>query len=142
MIFPVSITSYFHGFCVKSTSLFKLPMRACTFSLCKSNISKFRVIVPKEWLYDYMGHFIMLLRFLKLPHYPHTLPNKQMVICYNRMVELLGANKAGLTSYLVPVIGTTLAITLLGEQFRTYHLAGIALILVGVLLGTRSPREA
>lgn len=63
-------------------------------------------------------------------------------ICYNRMVELLGANKAGLTSYLVPVIGTTLAITLLGEQFRTYHLAGIALILVGVLLGTRSPREA
>jgi drug/metabolite transporter (DMT)-like permease len=59
-------------------------------------------------------------------------------LCYNRMVEVLGAGKAGLTSYLVPVIGTALAIGFLGEQFRAFHVAGIALILAGVLLATRS----
>ncbi len=63
-------------------------------------------------------------------------------LCYNRMVEVLGAGKAGLTSYLVPVIGTILAITYLGEQFRNFHIAGIGLILAGVLLATRSRKEA
>ncbi len=63
-------------------------------------------------------------------------------LCYNRMVEVLGAGKTGLTSYLVPVIGTGLAITFLGEQFRSFHVLGIGLILTGVLLATRSRREA
>ena len=48
-------------------------------------------------------------------------------------VEVLGANRAGLTSYIVPVIGTSLAIFFLGEQLTGYHLAGIGLILVGVV---------
>lgn len=57
---------------------------------------------------------------------------------YNRAVELLGANKAGLTSYLLPVFGVTLAITLLGETVRPFHLVGIALLLSGVYLATRT----
>lgn len=59
-------------------------------------------------------------------------------LCYNRVVDLLGAGKAGLTSYLVPIIGTMLAIGFLGEQFRAFHVVGIALIIAGVLLATRS----
>jgi drug/metabolite transporter (DMT)-like permease len=59
-------------------------------------------------------------------------------LAFNRMVELLGANRAGLTSYIVPVIGTTLAIVFLGEQLHGYHLAGIGLILVGVVFANGS----
>jgi drug/metabolite transporter (DMT)-like permease len=62
-------------------------------------------------------------------------------MCFNRMVEVLGANRAGLTSYLVPIIGTGLAIGFLHEQFQAFHVAGIALILIGVVFATRSRRS-
>ena len=55
-------------------------------------------------------------------------------LAFNRMVEVMGANRAGLTSYLVPIIGTSLAIFFLGEQFHPFHVAGISLILIGVAL--------
>jgi len=61
-------------------------------------------------------------------------------LCFNRMVEVLGANRAGLTSYLLPIIGTALAIFFLGEQFHAFHVAGIGLILIGVVLATRNRR--
>ncbi len=54
-------------------------------------------------------------------------------LAFNRMVEVLGANRAGLTSYIVPIIGTSLAIFFLGEEFHPYHVAGISLILIGVV---------
>ncbi len=49
-------------------------------------------------------------------------------LAFNRTVELVGANTAGLTVHLVPVFGTILAVLLLGEQVHTYHGVGIALI--------------
>ncbi|MDE0539368.1 MAG: DMT family transporter [Rhodospirillales bacterium] len=59
-------------------------------------------------------------------------------MAYNRAVEILGPNVAGLTSYLLPVFGVTLAILLLGESFRLFHAVGIALLLTGVYLATRA----
>lgn len=56
---------------------------------------------------------------------------------YNRCVELLGANTAGLAVYLVPVFGTILAILLLGEHPQVYHFVGIGLIAAGIVLATR-----
>jgi len=61
-------------------------------------------------------------------------------LCFNRMVEVLGANRAGLTSYLVPIVGTALAIFFLDEQFQAFHAAGIGLILIGVVFATRTRR--
>ena len=61
-------------------------------------------------------------------------------MCFNRTVEVLGANRAGLTSYLVPIAGTALAIFFLGEQFHAFHVAGVVLILIGVLFATRTRR--
>jgi drug/metabolite transporter (DMT)-like permease len=58
---------------------------------------------------------------------------------FNRTVELLGANTAGLSVYLVPLFGTVLAIALLGEQPHFYHLIGIGLIATGILLATHRP---
>ncbi|MGE0023852.1 MAG: DMT family transporter [Hyphomicrobium sp.] len=58
-------------------------------------------------------------------------------LAYNRTVELLGANTAGLVVHLVPVFGTILAVLLLGEELHPYNLAGIALIAFGLWLATR-----
>lgn len=58
-------------------------------------------------------------------------------LAFNRTVELLGANTAGLTVHLVPVFGTILAVLLLGEQLHAYNIVGIALIGCGLWLATR-----
>jgi drug/metabolite transporter (DMT)-like permease len=60
-------------------------------------------------------------------------------LAFNRTVELLGANTAGLSVHLVPVFGAILAIAVLGEQPHLYHLLGIGLIATGILLATRRP---
>jgi len=57
-------------------------------------------------------------------------------LCYNRGVELIGANRAGHFFHLQPVFGTLLAILFLGESFQPFHAAGIALIIAGILLAT------
>ncbi|MDP6174118.1 MAG: DMT family transporter, partial [Rhodospirillales bacterium] len=58
---------------------------------------------------------------------------------FNRAVMLLGANRVGMMAYLSPVIGSAGAILLLGEQFHAYHGVGIAVILLGVYLGSKKP---
>jgi drug/metabolite transporter (DMT)-like permease len=61
-------------------------------------------------------------------------------ICWNRGVEVVGANTAGFTLHLLPAFGTVLAMAFLGEAFHVFHAAGIAIILVGVVLATRAGR--
>lgn len=60
-------------------------------------------------------------------------------IAFNRIVQLVGANTAGLAVHLVPVFGIVLAVILLNERLYPYHGAGIALIALGVWLATRRP---
>jgi drug/metabolite transporter (DMT)-like permease len=55
---------------------------------------------------------------------------------WNRGLELVGPNRAGVTNHLLPAFAATLAVLLLGEQVRLYHLIGIATILAGVTLAT------
>ena len=62
-------------------------------------------------------------------------------LAYNRTVELLGANKAGLTSYLLPIFGSLFAVILLGESIRLYHVVAFALIIGGVSLAARTKRR-
>lgn len=69
--------------------------------------------------------------------YVAVFPSILAYLCYNRGVELAGANRAGLFIHLMPVFGTIMAILFLGESFRWFHSLGILLILGGILLATR-----
>lgn len=62
-------------------------------------------------------------------------------ICWNRGVAAVGPNVAGFTIHLLPAFGSLLAILLLGEAFRWYHLVGFATILAGVFIATSAPRR-
>lgn len=64
--------------------------------------------------------------------YVAIFPSLISYLCFNRGVELLGAARAGITLYLVPLIVSLMAVLLLGEPFRLYHAIGMALILGGV----------
>jgi drug/metabolite transporter (DMT)-like permease len=65
-------------------------------------------------------------------------------ICWNKGVAVVGANTASVSMHLLPAFGTILAILLLGETFQLFHAAGIATILIGVVVATRAvpPRPA
>ncbi len=58
-------------------------------------------------------------------------------ILWNRGVETVGANVAGLFVHLMPVFGVLLAWAFLGERVAPYHIAGIALILAGIWATSR-----
>lgn len=73
--------------------------------------------------------------------YVAIFPSILSYLCFNRGVELAGANRAGLFIHLVPMFGSLLAILLLGETFRWYHGVGISLILAGIMLATRPGRQ-
>jgi len=63
-------------------------------------------------------------------------PSILAYLFWNRGVEQVGANRAGLFLYLIPVFGIVLAITLLGERLHLFHLVGAALIFAGIYIST------
>lgn len=70
--------------------------------------------------------------------YVAIFPSIVSYFCFNRGVELVGANRAGLFMYLMPVFGSLMAIVFLGESFHWFHGAGLLLIVPGILLATDS----
>lgn len=69
--------------------------------------------------------------------YVMVFPSIVSYLCYNRGVELVGANRAGLFIHLMPVFGSLMAVFFLGERFCWYHVMGILLIGAGIYLATR-----
>ncbi len=69
--------------------------------------------------------------------YVIVFPSIVSYLCFNRGVELIGANRAGLFIHLMPVFGSLMAVFFLGESFCWYHGVGILLIGAGIYLATR-----
>ena len=69
--------------------------------------------------------------------YVIVFPSTLAYLCYNRGVELIGANRSAPFYHLIPVFGSVLAIGFLGEEPRLFHLVGYALVLLGVFVAAR-----
>ena len=57
-------------------------------------------------------------------------------------IKVLGPSLAGVFMYLLPPYGVALAVVFLGEAFRAYHAAGLALVFAGIVLATWAGRPA
>lgn len=69
--------------------------------------------------------------------YVSVFPSIVSYLCFNRGVELVGANRAGMFIHLIPVFGSIMAIIFLGESLQWFHFAGILLIASGIYMATR-----
>jgi drug/metabolite transporter (DMT)-like permease len=69
-------------------------------------------------------------------------PSVLAYICFNRGVELIGANRAGPFFHLIPVFGSVIAILFLGERPQLYHAVGYALIILGIFIAQKGARKA
>lgn len=65
-------------------------------------------------------------------------PSTIAYLCFNRGVQLIGANRAAPFFHLVPVFGSVMAIVFLGEQPQAFHFIGFALVLTGVFVASRT----
>ncbi len=71
--------------------------------------------------------------------YVAVFPSTLAYLCFNRGVQLIGANRAAPFFHLIPVFGSAMAIFFLGEQPHMFHLFGYALVLSGVYVASRKP---
>jgi drug/metabolite transporter (DMT)-like permease len=71
--------------------------------------------------------------------YVAVFPSTPAYLCFNRGVQLIGANRAAPFFHLIPVFGSAMAIFFLGEQPHWFHLFGYALVLTGVYVASRKP---
>jgi drug/metabolite transporter (DMT)-like permease len=79
-----------------------------------------------------------LLSLLYVALFPSTLA----YLCYNRGVQLIGANRAAPFFHMVPLFGSVMAMVFLGERPRLFHLIGFALVLTGVFVASRRASAA
>jgi drug/metabolite transporter (DMT)-like permease len=71
--------------------------------------------------------------------YVAVFPSTLAYLCFNRGVQLIGANRAAPFFHVVPVFGAVMSIVFLGEHPQPFHFIGFALVLTGVFVASRKP---
>ena len=64
-------------------------------------------------------------------------PSALAYLFFNRGIALIGPNRAAPFLHMMPVFGSAMAIVFLGERLQLFHLAGYALVLMGVFVASR-----
>ena len=74
--------------------------------------------------------------------YVAVFPSTLAYLCFNRGVQLIGANRAAPFFHMVPVFGAVMAIAFLGERPQAFHVIGFVLVLTGVFVASRKQANA
>ena len=69
--------------------------------------------------------------------YVVVFPSALAYLFFNRGIALIGPNRAAPFFHLMPVFGSAMAILLLGEKPRLFHLIGYLLVLAGIVIASR-----
>src|SRR5438105_5984020 len=93
------------------------------------------------WIWELFSRPVMQLNTANLLSlfYVAVFPSTLAYLCFNRGVQLIGANRAAPFFHVVPVFGSAMAIVFLGEHPQAFHIIGFALVLAGVFVASRQP---
>ena len=96
------------------------------------------------WIWELLSRPVMQLDTTNLLSlfYVAVFPSTLAYLCFNRGVQLIGANRAAPFFHVVPVFGSVMAIVFLGERPQLFHIIGFALVLTGVFVASRKPSNA
>ena len=78
------------------------------------------------------GPFILTLIYVVI------FPGLLAFIFWIKGISIIGANRAGIFLYLMPVFGSIFAIIIFDEKFMFYHLYGSIFIIMGIILSNRN----
>jgi drug/metabolite transporter (DMT)-like permease len=93
------------------------------------------------WIWELWSRPVMALDAANLLtlFYVAIFPSTLAYLCFNRGVQLIGANRAAPFFHVVPVFGAAMAIAFLGERLQPFHVIGFGLVLIGVYVAARKP---
>jgi drug/metabolite transporter (DMT)-like permease len=93
------------------------------------------------WIWELFSRPVMRLDTANLLSlfYVAVFPSTLAYLCFNRGVQVIGANRAAPFFHVVPVFGSAMAIVFLGERPQLFHIIGFALVLIGVFVASRKP---
>ena len=96
------------------------------------------------WIWELLSRPVMQLDTTNLLSlfYVAVFPSTVAYLCFNRGVQLIGANRAAPFFHVVPVFGSAMAMVFLGERPQLFHMIGFALVLTGVFVASRKPANA
>jgi drug/metabolite transporter (DMT)-like permease len=96
------------------------------------------------WIWELFSRPVMRLDTTNLLSlfYVAVFPSTLAYLCFNRGIQLIGANRAAPFFHLVPVFGAAMAIVFLGERPQLFHVVGFALVLTGVFVASRKQAGA
>ncbi len=91
------------------------------------------------WIWELSARPVMALDTANLLSlfYVAVFPSTLAYLCFNRGIQLIGANRAAPFFHVVPVFGAVMAILFLGERPQAFHIVGFALVLTGVFVASR-----
>src|SRR5258708_160855 len=91
------------------------------------------------WIWELISRPVMTLdaKNLLSLFYVAVFPSTLAYLCFNRGVQLIGANRAAPFFHVVPVFGAVMAIVFLGQRPQPFHFIGFGLVLTGVYAASR-----
>ena len=81
-----------------------------------------------------VGPFVLSRNIVASILYVAVFPSIAAYFCWNKGVDAVGPNRAGLFINLIPVFASLLSVGLLGELIRGFHIAGMSLIFIGMAM--------
>jgi len=123
-----------------------MPRRPVThqLSLIACTIGCGAILLLPFSIWEYASGVTLKLDPLSLATlaYAMIFPSTLAYLFFNRGIALIGPNRAAPFFHLMPVFGSVLAIVLLGEEPRLFHLVGYVLVLGGVIIASRQASTA
>ena len=139
LIFMVALTifGFYSVMMLRRPAIHGLSFLAFTFG-CGA------VCLVPLWIWELFARPVMQLDAANLLSlfYVAVFPSTLAYLCFNRGVQLIGANRAAPFFHVVPVFGSAMAIVFLGERPQLFHIIGFALVLTGVFVASRKPAKA
>ncbi len=132
MLIAVLIYALYSALFRKRPAIHPLSMLLLTFGLGSLMLLPFYI-----WELKTVGPFSLNPAAITSILYVALFPSIVAYFCWNRGIEMIGANRAGLFTYLVPVFASAMAIAFLGETLQGYHVTGMVLIIGGMVIFNR-----
>ncbi len=89
------------------------------------------------WEMSVLGGFTVTREVVLSIVFVALFPSIVAYFCWNRGIDAVGPRRGGLYICLIPVFASILAISLLGETLKAFHLAGMFMIVVGMIIFSR-----
>lgn len=121
-----------------STCLRKRPkIHPLSFLVYTFGIGALFLLPLYIWEMVYIDASEMNKKFVFSILYVAIFPSIVGYFCWNRGIEMIGANRGGLFINLIPVFASLMAIIWLNESLMIFHVVGMVLIVMGMILFNR-----